>query len=253
MLYLCQEKLKPEEQLGKIEIVSDDGLQYLYNVDKVDESMSTLEYLDNIIVTAKGPHIADDTYVDMRYDLFNGAFKGNIRLDVDPLNSCVDDGIEEVVISSEDETGMILVRIGRYFHATVANLEVRLLSADGSTFQNVSGVISATNSRYDYVYSASVLFAKKHDQGINVQPDGVIPLVKTHIAVPLDTKLHVDVCLNVNGVDVCRTETFDVIEGVFSNTTTSQTTNYPKIKVTVKGSDDEELLISTYDTVRMID
>ncbi|KAK1401986.1 hypothetical protein POM88_001591 [Heracleum sosnowskyi] len=244
IIYRGKKILKPEDQLGKIEIRTYDGVQYVYNVDKVDESMPTLRHGEDIVITPKGPIWGEKMYIDMHYDLFDGTFRGSLRLDVDPVHSNVDDGIEEEVITSADWTGTLLVRVGRYTHATVAHLVVRLLSVDGSASQNVYGVISATNADVDHPLSGVLVFAKEPDRGIHVQAGAEIPLLRTRIAVPLDSEFHVDFGLNVNGVGVYGTETFKVRRlGLFPNIT-SQTTKNPNIQVIVEGNDDEELLTS---------
>lgn len=254
IVYLGKEKVKPEDQRGLIKIHSQDGDQFVYNVDNIDDdktSMSTIQYMDDIPVTAKGPYWADNHCMNIDYDLFNGAYKGNIDIYQDLQTNTYHDDVDEQVLCARDRTGKILVNVGAYRNATVANVEIRLLS-DGSghyAYKNVYGVISASNSFVDFPSCSSVLFAKKEDQGIDLQPDGVIPLLKASAAVPLGYDFYVDIGLKVNGLDVKASKAFTVcLQGEFQNITDDKYEN-PHVQVKVWGDASVMKLVSKYDIV----
>lgn len=91
-----------------------------------------------------------------------------------------------------------------------------------------------------------MLFEKKQGNQILLQPHGVIPLSKSCVAVPLCSKLYVDVALNVNAMDLRVSMSFDAhTKGVFAQPT--QPSNDSKIQVIVTWDDDEDGILANYD------
>lgn len=237
-------ELKPEEQRGTIKISSNDGVLYVYKVDKIDESMSSVKYLDYIPVTANVPFCAFAPHIDMHLDLFNGAYKGSACLGFGDFESD-EIGFDELTIQSDDSTGEILVRIGSFGNATAAKLKVKVYLGDSASAY-VYGVIYATNSKLDFPHCTSVLFAKKQENRIQLQPDGEIPLSKSCVAVPMGSELYVDIALNINGADHRETISFPARgTGCFVNPT--HLSSDSKIQVLVDWNFDEDWIVSNYD------
>lgn len=235
-------ELKPKEQHGTIKISSREGVLYVYKVDKIDESMSSVKYLDYIPVTAKVPFCAFCPYIDMHFDLFNGAYKAYARLDMDFESDAI--GFDELSIKSDDSTGEILVRIGSFGNATAAKLKVKVYLGDSASTY-VYGVICATNSKFDFPRGTSVLFAKKQENGIQLQPDGEIPLSKSCVAVPMGSDLYVDIALNINGADHRETMSFPA-RGTGFSANPIHLSSDSKIQVLVDWNFDEDWIISNY-------
>ncbi|KAK1391143.1 hypothetical protein POM88_019321 [Heracleum sosnowskyi] len=187
----------------------------------------------------------------INYDLFNGAYKGNIGIYQDLETGSFHNDVNEQVLCARDSTGEILVKVGSYRNATVANVEIMLLydGSNHSAYKNVYGVISATNNLVDFPAYSSVLFAKKEDQGIDLQPDGVISLPKASVAVPLGHDFYVDIGLKVNGLDIKATKAFTICkQGEFPNITDNKYEN-PHVQVQVWGDASEMKLSSGFISV----
>ncbi|KAK1381874.1 hypothetical protein POM88_019609 [Heracleum sosnowskyi] len=209
MTYLGNDKVKPEKQLGTIKLYTGRGLQYLYNVEHVDTRKPPIKYGDPIPLIIKGPTptIFDD-FVYLDFDLFCGTFKGIQQLEWEP---CVREvSRKRVLFQSVDGTGWVLVNIGRFTSASVINVKFNLIN--NPTDANVSGVVFAANSELDLPSCASVLFLKNPGDEIQVGPDGVIPLSKAFVGVPLDCQLSLRVHLIINGQPYINMLRFNPIE-----------------------------------------
>lgn len=239
--------LVPEKQCGNIQICSNTGVQYLYKVDLPDLSRPPITFGDNIVVTVKGPTYC--TLYDMiylKYDLFGGVYKGTKHLDlsIDRIDSPDEVFMREIRLQSDDGFGEIAVTMGQYADATVAGLEVTLL--DNNSNSEVYGVIGATNSELDMPICTSLLFVKMPDYAIRLG-DGVLPLSKSHVAVPVKSVLYVDISLTYNGVDHKGSLSFDAQkQGEFKKYVNDV------IQVKVNWYDDDDKICSMYDKVAKI-
>lgn len=95
-------------------------------------------------------------------------------------------------IDSDDGTGQICVQYGLFANAAVANVELTLLGNCDST--NVHGFVFASNSRLDLPSRASILFWMNSDNKVHVR-DGVIPLSRSQVGVPLDSEFELSIYL----------------------------------------------------------
>lgn len=234
----------PEKQCGVIKICSDSGVQYVYKVDVPDMSMSPIRTGDHIPVTLKVPTSSSwEDCIQLKYDLFDGAYQGTEPLDWNPMFPCDEAFIRELTLDSSDGYGEILVVTGQYGNGTVAQLEVTLNVSDNTT--EVYGVIGATNSRLDYPLCTSVLFLKKPENAIRVGgKGGVIPLCKSHVAVPLKSVLYVDFSLSFNGCDHTGSLSFDAQKQGESTQCVDD-----GIQVKVSWFNDEDKICNMYDEV----
>lgn len=206
LLYLGHAPVTAENQSGTITIVSNRGKQYLYEVpeeeiEDVDLTKATLMYKDDIPVSVKAPTCCF-TKLFMNFDLFSGRYKGDIKVNVDWgfIKRCNGQVLcMEKRIISRDCTGEIAVRMGFFANATVARFNITL--ADQAAGTDAYGIVVASNSKLDYAPKfASVLFVRKESDSVQLGDNGVIPLSKSLVGVPLDSFLHVDICLIINGV-----------------------------------------------------
>lgn len=248
LIYLSHDELEPEKQCGTIKMISDGGVQFLYNVQDIDMSKPTIKYGDDILVTVKGP-TCSFMCLDMQFDMFSGAYKDSIEVEWDSNESVADDVLfEERRIVSRDGTGEICVMVGLFFDATVACLGVKLV--DNSSATNVYGVILASNSKLDIPKCTSVLFEKKPDNVIQVGDDGLIPLSKSRVGVPMNSVLYVDISLNVNGVNYTASSSFDAKKtGEFSEVYSSE--NRVVFQVQVTWDAKKNSIYSTYENNRV--
>ncbi|KAK1381877.1 hypothetical protein POM88_019612 [Heracleum sosnowskyi] len=212
MTYFGNDIVLPEKQLGTIKLKTGRGIQYLYKVDHADTRMPSIKYGDTIPLTIKGPTLTFDDLVYLDFDLFCGAFKGTQDLkEWEPYEREV--SRERVLFQSVDGTGWVVVNIGRSTGALITNVKLSLIN--NPTAANVSGVVFAANSELDIPDCRSVLFLKNPGNEIKVGPDGVIPLSKSFVGVPVDCQLSVRVSLIINGDPHTSVLKFDPIdEGV---------------------------------------
>ncbi|XP_017259084.1 uncharacterized protein LOC108228108 [Daucus carota subsp. sativus] len=210
IVYLGLDEIKPEKQLGLIKLISSEGFQYLYRLEDVDRHRPCIRYGDLIPITVRGPSFPFFDHVFIEFDLFCGAYKGKKQLHWEPLPHEV--SVKSVFITSNDGTGQILIHMGGYANATVADLELRLL--DNSAPRNVRGVVSASNSDLELDHCVNMLFMKESDNGV-VGHDGLISLSRSLIGVPLHSELNVEISLTVDGHNHTRIISFDPVkEGV---------------------------------------
>ncbi|KAK1356572.1 hypothetical protein POM88_049828 [Heracleum sosnowskyi] len=229
IMYLGVDEIVPEKQLGTIKLHSSGGVQYLYKVEDVDIHRPSIKYGDSIPVTIKGPSIPFFDYVLIEFDLFCGAYKGKKRLQWDPLPHEV--SVKSVFFTANDGTGQILVYMGGYANATAASLQIKLL--DNSADKNVHGVVFSSNNELELGHCANVLFREKSNNGFIVGHDGVIPLSRSFVGVPLYSKLYVEVSLSVDGHDHRGIVSFDPLkEGVYEEFLTNDKGEQILIKVT---------------------
>ncbi|KAK1396424.1 hypothetical protein POM88_006287 [Heracleum sosnowskyi] len=184
-------------------ISSQSGRHYLYNVDEVDENKPSIKYGDPIMVTSGAPTI-ELTNFDIEFNLFCGVFRGCINKKWEnPRHDKV--SIRKEIINSEDGLDSIRVEYGLFANATVANVEVNLLGDSGSPY--VDGFVVARNSRLGRPTHASILFWKNSDNKIQVK-DGVVPLSKSRVGVPLNSKFYVVIILKCDDVEYTTQLTF---------------------------------------------
>lgn len=207
--YLGNDKVDPKKQIGTIKLVTGRGLQYLYKVDEVDIYKPSIKYGDSIPLTVKGPTpTMYDDFVYLDFDLFCGAYKGIQQIEWFPSSREV--SRMHVLFQSVDGTGGVLVNIGRFSNASITNVKVKVIN--NSTAANVRGLVFAANSELDLADCANVPFLKNPGDEIILGPDGVIPLSKSFVGVPVDCQLSVKVYLIVNGNLLTSILNFDPIE-----------------------------------------
>ncbi|KAK1376855.1 hypothetical protein POM88_033048 [Heracleum sosnowskyi] len=208
IIYLGQDEVKPEKQLGTIIFHTCPGIYYLYKVEEVDPNKPSIRYGDIIPLNVASPCFGfQDDYVRMEFDLFCGAFKGVVYLDNEPIASGV--SLTRVELNSTDYTGLIRVNLGAFPVATTAKLELKLVN--NSAPVNISGAIYASNASLESSNAASLLFHDKLGDSL-VGHDGVIPLNKSIVGVPLHSWLYVEIFLKINGDTHTANLTFDVKE-----------------------------------------
>lgn len=167
IMYLGLDEVKLENQLGTIKLKFDRGFQYLYNVDVVDIHKSSIKYGDFIPLMIKGPTYPSQC-VSIEFDLFYCAYGGSTQIWWQPALHEIT--TKSTFIPSINGTGRILINIGSFAYAVVANLELRL--SDAAT--NVHGVVFPSNRELELGHCASLLFQKMpHDQ-LKVEKDGPI-------------------------------------------------------------------------------
>ncbi|KAK1377402.1 hypothetical protein POM88_024146 [Heracleum sosnowskyi] len=93
-------------------------------------------------------------------------------------------------------------------HDVVVNATVANLKIDISGATNVHGIIAARNSQLKNPACTSVLFWKSPANEIEVGCDGVIPLFKSCVGVPLVSVLYVDIALYIDGEIYTNTVSF---------------------------------------------
>lgn len=198
-MYLGTDDVEPQNQLGRIYMYSPAGILDIYNVDKVNETMETIKQGDEFdIMDIKGPIPFHAECSSLRYDLFCGAYKGFVyeRFSEQRYESSEEAYSEKIILGSIDGSGDIIVLMGFYAHATIADVEVRVNSSDSSS---VYGFVAASNNAFDTVTATSMLFNKKRHNGMTVGTDGLIPLSRTLVAVPFESVLYLDISLVVDG------------------------------------------------------
>lgn len=219
IIYLGADEVPPEKQLGTISIESNHR-QYLYKVDTVDMKRPSIKFGDPITVTMEAPIIGYVDY-DIVFNLFCGAYTGRVEIEW-PEEYQYDFPYEalsyEDRIKSDDGTGQICVQSGVFANATIANVEIKLGKCG---FANVHGYVMASNSRLDLPTRASILFWMKTDNGIQVR-DGLIPLSKSRVGVPLDSEFYLAISLVCDNEDFTTKVTLipeeaGIWEGIFCN------------------------------------
>ncbi|XP_074339776.1 uncharacterized protein LOC141677665 [Apium graveolens] len=205
--YVGNDEVKPIDQIGTIKLISDYHVQYLYNVQEVMPWNPSIKDRDPIMVNVGSP-TPRSASLYIEFDLFRSAYKGTIMVDwEETFSGCVSSWDER--IESRDGLGDVVVYFGLMPNATVAEVEVKLL--DTSACEDVYGVISASNSAASSLpICQSLLFLAEADNGVYVDDDdGIIPLSKSRVAVPLDTTLSLQIVLNCDGEDYSAILEFD--------------------------------------------
>lgn len=237
--YLGSDVLPPEKQLGTISMRPDDfGRQYLYKVDSVDKERSPLKFGDPVMVTVAAPTTAFSK-CNIDFNLFCGAYNGLVTVEwEEPMYNEV--SIWQEGVNSEDGTGQIRIQYGLFANATVGNVEVKLLGNYGSA--SVHGFVVARNSRLDRTTRGSLLFLKNPDKQIQVR-DGVIPLSKSRVGVPLDSEFYVGIFLTCNNEEYTTKVTFAPKEaGTYEENVCDN-----KVQVRVTWDADEESILAKYE------
>lgn len=241
IIYLGDDEIEPGDQCGIIRLISDHGLQYLYNQRSVDSFQPSIKCGDQIMVTVDSPTIRSYD-IDIEFDLFRGAYKGTIKVDWRSIGPGKPFLCEQKIIS-QDGTGDIAVLYGLFPFARVAYVQVMVLD---DSVEDVYGIVAASNSELqrDLPSTASILFAVGADNFVSADLDPELPLSKDCVAVPLDAKLYVHLCLNCDGTyykDKLCFEHQDADEPF-----QSQVDHSKKIQVKVFWGADRKSIISTY-------
>ncbi|KAK1351569.1 hypothetical protein POM88_054256 [Heracleum sosnowskyi] len=166
---------------------------------KVDETRETIKHGDEFdIMDIKGPIPVHGGCVN--FDLFCGAYKGSVYgiFSDMPYYSRHEAISENISLDRIDGTGKVVVSMMLYPHATVARVEVML---NDSVAANVYGVISAINDQLVNPSASSVLFLKESEEKrkIILGTEGLIPLSRSRVAVPVGSMLFLDFSLVVEG------------------------------------------------------
>lgn len=197
MTYLGSSLVKPKDQIGTICIEANNTLYYLYYETEVDEGKPSIKHGDQLCIEDVGP-IYPFTSLDLNYDLFSGKFKGTEDVVAYYPNS--GNWLENPILRSPDSyMGHISILLGCFPNATVANIKVMLLSLSPDATATVRGLVKTTNSKFDHLACTSYLFSQNSDTAIEVRRNGLIPLSKSRVGVPLDSELYVDISLFCDG------------------------------------------------------
>lgn len=243
MIYLGHDQVTPEEQHGTVRLTSSKGVQYLYNMPEkdVDTSNPSIKHLDDLAVTVKGPTCFFDNLV-LEFDLFSSAYTDTLKInwDFEHHRNPPEVLLRQERIRSNDGTGDISVLLGLFGNAAVADLQVKLLDEKMAGL-DVYGVVLASNSKLYESNCTSVLFARKPSRKIELGADGVIPLSKSRIAVPLNSVLYVDISVYVNGRRYVAT--LPLKAKCFGDSHAKD----PMFQLTVKWDADRESIYSKYD------
>lgn len=230
IIYLGRDDVEPQNQLGRIYMYTEYGIHDIYKVDKVDETRETIQHGDEFdIKDIKGPVPFNTECNSMEFDLFCGAYKGFVYhfFREWPFRSECEASLAKIRLNNSlDGTGEISVLMGIYAHATIADVEVRVISSDSS---KVYGYVAASNNCLDVPMTTSMLFLKKKNKEIPVGTDGLVPLSRSLVAVPSESVLYLDIYLVVSGQYLSTTMRFPARKiGV------TKPKNYKNVSVTVK-------------------
>lgn len=179
---------KPNRQFGTIKI--DDGVncQYLYKVNRMYKHKPLVQHMDELVLTGpRNASISANKSITIDVNLFGGTYKDSFYISTnDTLEIC--SPLERRIIS-KDGRGEIIVLYAIFNNATQAHVEVRFLAHDDFTTE-IYGVVAASTSKIESSEHTSLLFAKKPSDKIKVQHCKLLPLSRSIIAVPLNSKLN---------------------------------------------------------------
>ncbi|XP_074328130.1 uncharacterized protein LOC141666042 [Apium graveolens] len=199
IVYMGDDEIEPENQVGLISMGLDIGSQTLYSEDMAVKSYPSLKFGDTIFPTGRfigpvGP-MCSSLELEMCFGLFRGAYKGSFKVAAKYFEDTA--YCAERKIRSVDGTGHICVVLGALFNATVANLKINI---SGAT--DVHGIVAARNSQLDQPSCTCVLFWKKPAEKIEVGCNGEIPLSRSCVGVPLDSVFYVDIALYIDDGEI---------------------------------------------------
>lgn len=202
--YFGSSPLEAEDQIGSISMETNDMLYDLYYETKVDPSKPSIKYGDQLPMWNVGP-ICSFSNLDLKFDL--GIHKGSRNVSVHSPED-KDWLLKSGMKSIDGYMRNISILFGCFLNATVANLKVRFLNIPSDATTNVYGVIMATNSKFDHPSCTSYLFSQNLASSVQVEHNGLIPLSKSRVAVPLDSRLYVDISLFCNDLHYGGTAEF---------------------------------------------
>lgn len=246
MVYLGNDEIESENQIGSIRMDFDNSTMLLYYKRTAVKSNPSIKFGDTIFLTDKdlGP-IYFPTKIEMHFNLFRGAYNGSFKVAFEPFDDKV--WCEEHMIRSVEGTGEIRVVFGGLSNATVAKLKINI---SGAT--NIHGIIAARNSQLDQPSCTSVLFWKSSANKIEVGCDGAIPLSRSRVGVSLSSVLYVDIALHIDGEIYKYTATFvpqitrDKPEKIIQEIVVPG--KKTKISVTIMWDSREDYVYSSYDS-----
>ncbi|KAK1376797.1 hypothetical protein POM88_032990 [Heracleum sosnowskyi] len=197
--YLGTYPMEAEDQIGVIFIKTNDMTYHLYHERKLDTSKPSIKYGDQLPMWRVEP-ICSFTKLELIFESFSDNYnKGSSK----EFSHSPKDGDVLANLSMKSRDGYkrkISVLFGCFSNATVANLEVMFLPEVPDAITNVYGVVVASNSKFDQPSCISYLFSHDSASTIQVEHDHVIPLSKSRVGVPLDSKLNVDISLFCNDI-----------------------------------------------------
>ncbi|KAK1402505.1 hypothetical protein POM88_002116 [Heracleum sosnowskyi] len=220
VVYLGNEEVTPDKQLGTIKVRNHKYHHYIYNVDNADTIKSSIKHGDQLTLT--GPSLAPIScpsgMLVIQLDLFGGAFKGSKRIDWAPFPGTNECAFLEKRFKSRDGRGEIIIFLGMFYYATEAFLDVSLFSKNSSAVA-VGGVIVARPSNSLKPEFSSFLFSKNSGCSIKVQSGEQIPLSRSITVLPLKCKLFLDINLSCDDENITSTLEFDAhLKGTFHKT-----------------------------------
>ncbi|XP_074325549.1 uncharacterized protein LOC141663658 [Apium graveolens] len=191
--------LEAEDQIGSISLTTNNRHYHLYFEAKLDPSKTSIKYGDQLPVWNGGP-ICSFTDLELKFDLLPGRYKDRKEVVV-PFEKDKDWLAKPSMKSEDGYMRDISVLFGCFSNATIANIKVMLsqhILSEAET--DVYGVVLAANSKFDHPSSTSHLFSKNLASKVQVEYNGLIPLSKSRVGVPLDSRLYVDISLFYNGL-----------------------------------------------------
>ncbi|KAK1376806.1 hypothetical protein POM88_032999 [Heracleum sosnowskyi] len=208
--------MEAKDQIGSISMKTNNIDYDLYYERTVDTSKPPITYGDQLPMWNVGP-ICSFTDLELTFDGFSDNYEDSKVFSHSPKDG---DLLAELSMKSLDGyMRKFSVLFGCFSNATVANIKVMVLprstSSDATT--NVYGVVVASNSKFVHNPSCrSYLFSRNPASTIQVGYNDVIPLSKSRVGVPLDSKLNVDISLFCDGPHKGTAEFIPYINGKYS-------------------------------------
>ncbi|KAK1376705.1 hypothetical protein POM88_032898 [Heracleum sosnowskyi] len=197
--YFGSSPVNPEDQIGSICMEINNTSYYLYHEDKVDKSKPSIRYGDQFPIENVGP-ICFFEKLKLKFDLFSREYK-DTKLKVAAQSPEYGNWLAKPSVKSIDGYSHISVVLGCFPNATVANLKVVLQhDIPPHAKSNVHGFVIATNNKFDHPSYTSYLFSQNSVSTIQVGHNGVLPLSKSCLGVPLNSMLNVEISLFCDGL-----------------------------------------------------
>lgn len=130
VIYMGNEELSPDMQLGTIVLFTEvEGTDYhiIYNVQSDDMSRPSIKPGDELILTGPSSLLPLCPYNSVDVDIFSGAYKGILTVEVPPSRGQSFCTIEKRLLS-QDGTGELCVLFRLSYNARPAFLELNWFS-----------------------------------------------------------------------------------------------------------------------------
>lgn len=206
IVYYGQDKLKPKDQVGTIKVVNEYEQEYcLYKfVEEHDENLPSIGNNEQLVIT--GPtdaSIPSDVAFSLNVNLSDGVYKASISCNA--LDDSCDSDYREISIESEDGSGELSILYAQFASAVEARVKLELCPPTNSSVSshgNVYGLVAARTSAFQHPMFTSVLFSTRQSHKRTVLTHGEIPLSRSVVAVPTDSKLCLCINMYINDVNV---------------------------------------------------